>query len=288
MVGGRKPFEPPPMWDGDGAWRDDGSTTRRRRTDASDPDAEEDACGRLLTAAQRSPSSRHAARGAGSSALAGEVSRLERALGPAAAAVAVKTCRDAAGRTAMMRAARSGDLDGVDACIRAACGVEPSTPGGAVAGADAADAEADAAVAGTRATSSCAASEIADGDRHGVGALTLAAWQGHTRVVDYLLRRGADVNRRDDFGVAALHKSVGHGHLSTVLRLLGDGGTDPNLRVGSISERIPPEYRAVSRHQTALHIACYRRQADGSQAPADARMVRWRLPATRREAVRRG
>ena len=88
-----------------------------------------------------------------------------------------------------------------------------------------------------------------------------------------MLRRGAEANRRDDFGVGALHKSVGHGHLAAALRLLGDGGTDPNLRVGSISDRIPAEYRAVSRHQTALHIACYRRQADGSQAVGDARMV---------------
>ena len=38
--------------------------------------------------------------------------------------------------------------------------------------------------------------------------LEVAAWQGHAHVVDYLLRRGADPNRRDYFGVAALHKAV--------------------------------------------------------------------------------
>ena len=34
---------------------------------------------------------------------------------------------------------------------------------------------------------------------------------GHTHVVDYLLQRGAAPNLRDDFGVAALHKAMGHG-----------------------------------------------------------------------------
>ena len=41
-----------------------------------------------------------------------EVVRLERALGTTAAAAAVAGCRDGAGRTAMLRAARAGDLDG--------------------------------------------------------------------------------------------------------------------------------------------------------------------------------
>ena len=189
--------------------------------------------------------------------LAGEVSRLERALGPAAAAAAVARCRDASGRTALILSSRVGDLDGVDACVRARCG------GGGGDDDDASGSSSNVA----------AAAFIADGANHGISALTLASWQGHTHVVDYLLRRGADANRRDDFGVAALHKSVGHGHLTTALRLLCDGGTDPHLRVGSISDRIPAEYRAVARHQTALHIACYRRKADGSQAPGDARMV---------------
>lgn len=236
--------ELPPMWDGDGAWREEAEVLLLGDL--------EDTCGRLLAAAQQTNKKKNNKGGGGQmSMLAGEVSRLERALGPAAAATAVAQCRDASGRTATMRASRSGDLDGVDACVRARCGGGEST---------------------SEATS--VADFIADGDNHGVSALALAAWQGHTHVVDYLLRRGADANRRDDFGVAALHKAVGHGHLTAALRLLGDGGTDPNLRVGSISDRIPEDYRAVSRHQTALHIACYRRQADGSQAPGDARMVR--------------
>ena len=40
------------------------------------------------------------------------------------------------------------------------------------------------------ATDAAVAAAIGDGDKHGVTALEVAAWQGHTHVVDYLLRRG--------------------------------------------------------------------------------------------------
>jgi len=142
----------------------------------------------------------------------------------------VATCADASGRTALSHAARSGDVDGLDACVR---------------------------VRKKEHFAGDAAPALDVGDSHDVGPLTLAAWQGHTHVVDYLLRNGASPNRRDSFGVAALHKAVGHGHLGAALRILGDGGADVNLRVGDIADSVPAHYRAVSRHQTALHIACY-------------------------------
>ena len=187
---------------------------------------------------------------------------MERASGRSAAAAAAARCRDASGRSAAHVAARAGDLDGLDAIFRIRLGGEGE--GGGEGGAEHRSAS----------SSSASSSALADeGDAHGVAALALAAWQGHVHVVDYLLRRGANPNRRDDYGVAAIHKAVGHGHLRCALRILGDGGADPNIRVGDVSDRVPAAYRAVSRHQTALHVACYRRAADGAREPGDARMV---------------
>ena len=226
-------------WDGDGAWRED-PPPRAPLPPADDGDP----CERLLAAAAAKPPDRDDAspRGTGRtrSALAGEISRLERAFGAAFAARAVVTCKDASlGRTALLKAAMAGDVHGVDACVRAVRAID-SGPGGESPGGE-----------------SPLDPVLNVGDRHDVGALTLAAWRGHVDVVDYLLRNGADPNRRDNFGVAAIHKATGHGHLRTLVRILGDGACDVNLRVGDVASAVPEHYRAVSRHQTALHVACY-------------------------------
>ena len=245
--------EIPPPWDGDGAWREDAPRAALPSTD--------DTCARLLAAAAAFRDPRRARGEFSSSPLAFEAARLERASGRSAAAAA--RCRDASGKSAAHVAARVGDLDGLDAIFRIRLGGEGDGRGGG----------------GGRETPftpspSTSSSALADeGDAHGVAALSMAAWQGHVHVVDYLLRRGANPNRRDDYGVAAIHKAVGHGHLRCALRILSDGGADPNLRVGDVSDRVPAAYRAVSRHQTALHVACYRRAADGAREPGDARMV---------------
>ena len=228
-------------WDGDGAWREDRPPPAPLPTPADDVDG--DPCERLLAAAAaKPPDDRHGhGHGRPRSALAGEVSRLVRAFGAAFAARAVATCKDASlGRTALLRAAMAGDVHGVDACVRAVRAIDPGRTGGESQGGDQSSLDA-----------------VNAGDRHDVGALTLAAWRGHVDVIDYLLRNGADPNRRDNFGVAALHKAVGHGHLRAALRILGDGGCDVDLRVGDVASVVPPSYRAVSRHQTALHVACY-------------------------------
>ena len=251
--------EIPPPWDGDRAWREDAPR--------AELPSEENTCARLLAAAAafRDPRRRRgesSSESSSSSPLASEAARLERASGRSAAAAAAARCRDASGRSAAHVAARAGDLDGLDAIFRIRLGSEGE--GGGEGGAEHRSAS----------SSSASSSALADeGDAHGVAALALAAWQGHVHVVDYLLRRGANPNRRDDYGVAAIHKAVGHGHLRCALRILGDGGADPNIRVGDVSDRVPAAYRAVSRHQTALHVACYRRAADGAREPGDARMV---------------
>ena len=114
-------------------------------------------------------------------------------------------------------------------------------------------------------------------DECGFTPLALAAWRGHARVADYLLRGGADPDARDDYGVAALHKAVGHGHMDVARRILADGGADVNVRVGAVAASVPKSYAAESRGQTALHVACRRKQGDeetdGAPTPADARLV---------------
>ena len=257
-------------WDGDGAWREDRPPPPR-----SPPADDGDPCERLLAAAAAKPPGDDRGHGSGHrSALAGEVSRLERAFGAAFAARAVATCKDASlGRTALLRAAMAGDVHGVDACVRAVRAIDPGPGGESPGGESPLDA-------------------VNAGDRHDVGALTLAAWRGHVDVVDYLLRNGADPNRRDNFGVAALHKAVGHGHLRAATRILGDGGCDVDLRVGDVASVVPPSYRAVSRHQTALHVACY----PVPNAKLAAALLRYgadpnkrgTIPATRRSITRAG
>ena len=275
--------EVPPPWDGDGAWREEAPRAALPST--------EDTCARLLAAAAafrdpRRGRGESSSSSSSSSPLAFEAARLERASGRSAAAAAAARCRDASGRSAAHVAARVGDLDGLDAIFRIRLGGEGDGGSGSGSGSGSGGeipftSSPSTPSPSTSSTASAyypsaspSSSALADeGDAHGVAALALSAWQGHVRVVDYLLRRGANPNRRDDYGVAAIHKAVGHGHLRCALRILGDGGADPNLRVGDVSDRVPAAYRAVSRHQTALHVACYRRAADGAREPGDARMV---------------
>ena len=93
-------------------------------------------------------------------------------------------------------------------------------------------------------------------DTHGLHALSYAAWRGHTKVVDFLLARGADPQKQDGFGVSALHKAVGHRRYPTALRLLSDGASDVNQKTGEISKAlIPDSYKAETKRQTPLHLA---------------------------------
>ena len=227
-------------WDGDGAWREDRAPPAPLPTPADDVDG--DPCERLLAAAAAKPPDDRHGHGHGRSApRRGEVSRLERAFGAAFAARAVATCKDASlGRTALLRAAMAGDVHGVDACVRAVRAIDPGRTGGESQGGDQSSLDA-----------------VNAGDRHDVGALTLAAWRGHVDVVDYLLRNGADPNRRDNFGSPRFTRRWATG---TCGRRRGSSATadaTSDLRVGDVASVVPPSYRAVSRHQTALHVACY-------------------------------
>jgi ankyrin repeat protein len=59
--------------------------------------------------------------------------------------------------------------------------------------------------------------------------LIVAACCGHKDIVDYLLTKGADVNRQDGLGRSALHGALRYGKDDVALRLL-DAGADVSLR----------------------------------------------------------
>jgi hypothetical protein len=63
----------------------------------------------------------------------------------------------------------------------------------------------------------------------GEPALIAAAWKGHDAVIQLLLDRGGNINRRDSCGNTALNAAVLRGHLSTV-QLLLTRGANPNIR----------------------------------------------------------
>ena len=54
--------------------------------------------------------------------------------------------------------------------------------------------------------------------------LHTACWQGHTRLVELFLMKGADINaRKDDDRRTALHVATESGYLSVVELLIGQG-----------------------------------------------------------------
>lgn len=57
----------------------------------------------------------------------------------------------------------------------------------------------------------------------GYSPLHWAARMGHTEVVDYLAKRGANINVRDDDGWTPLHLAAQHGHLDVVKLLVARG-----------------------------------------------------------------
>ena len=75
-------------------------------------------------------------------------------------------------------------------------------------------------------------------------------------MVDYLLQHGrADAARVDGFGVAALHRAVGHRRLRAASRLLADAATDASQR--TVAPTVPEAYEADATRigQTPLHLA---------------------------------
>ena len=50
--------------------------------------------------------------------------------------------------------------------------------------------------------------------------LMIGSWKGHMKVVDFLLRNGAQIGEMDQNGKTALHWAVEYGHYEIMLRLL--------------------------------------------------------------------
>ena len=63
----------------------------------------------------------------------------------------------------------------------------------------------------------------------GITALIAAAYNGHERVVDLLLQRGAEVNLQDSKGRTALMKAAYSNHDPTVVSRLLRAGADMTL-----------------------------------------------------------
>ena len=79
-------------------------------------------------------------------------------------------------------------------------------------------------------------------------ALGIAAQEGHTDIVQYLISKGAPVNAQGIYGANSLMFACWHKQADTV-RILLDNGADPNIQ-GQDSN-------------TALHIACYKQMTVG-------------------------
>ena len=232
------------MWDGDGAWRETAPAP------ALPPP--ERRCERLLAAAAAFKA--HDARDNATppeSPLATEVSRLVRSEGAAAAARLAVACADASGSAAAHAAAKRGDLEGLDAVARLfpVSSVFSFTPGK-----EAQDGPEDA----SDASSGSAPERVVtrrDLLRRGDARAASRRWRWRrgagTRAWRTTCCAAAPARRaRDDYGVAALHKAVGHGHMDVARRILADGGADVNVRVGAVAASVPKSYAAESRGQT--------------------------------------
>ena len=79
-------------------------------------------------------------------------------------------------------------------------------------------------------------------------ALGIAAQEGHTDIVQYLISKGAPVNAQGIYGANSLMYACWHKHADTV-RILLDNGADPNIQGQD--------------DNTALHIACYKQMTVG-------------------------
>ena len=79
-------------------------------------------------------------------------------------------------------------------------------------------------------------------------ALGIAAQEGHTDIVQYLICKGAPVNAQGLYGATSLMQSCWHKQADTV-RILLDNGADPNIQGQD--------------NNTALHIACRKQMTVG-------------------------
>ena len=81
-----------------------------------------------------------------------------------------------------------------------------------------------------------------------------AAYRGDHDIVRILLAAGADVNRRDQMGVTALHWAASVGSLDTVIVLLQEGHALPNITEYSPSRNTPLDYASSAEQHEVVAV----------------------------------
>jgi ankyrin repeat protein len=87
--------------------------------------------------------------------------------------------------------------------------------------------------------------------------LNTAAFHGYWRLCQFLIESGADVNARGDSGETPLHAALSSHRMAQhlVVRVLLDGGADPNLATNSSAESAAFMRDVRTRGETPLHRA---------------------------------
>jgi ankyrin repeat protein len=96
-----------------------------------------------------------------------------------------------------------------------------------------------------------------------------AAEQGHSQVVDTLVRMGRDVNQKDHFGATALHMATRSGHDGLVSHLL-NVRADPNAKIDDGRDGLTPAQVAYFEgHVKIRDILEQAQQRKKGRSPAD-------------------
>lgn len=74
------------------------------------------------------------------------------------------------------------------------------------------------------------------GNRLDQSPLIIAAYQGHKDIVEYLLKKKANIDKQDGFGASALHMAIANNQVDIAAILLAKGA---NINLRSVSGKIP-------------------------------------------------
>ena len=95
-----------------------------------------------------------------------------------------------------------------------------------------------------------------------------ASLNGHTDIVQFLLHKGADPNKRNSYGKTPLHVASSNGHKG-VVQLLLEGGAEP--RGSDNSGQTPRAYASRNGHKDVKKVLTEWRRVHEALLPGDAR-----------------